>query len=84
VILDLALPDGLGTRIIKPLKRLSPTLRVAMLTLLAGPVYRERCLQLGADWFFDKATETEDLLDVVRKHTATNPFIDSNQGTLHA
>ena len=84
VILDLALPDGLSTRIIKPLKRLSPTLRVAMLTLLAGPAYRESCLHLGADWFFDKACDIEDLLEVVRQQTAMNPFIDSNQGTLHA
>jgi DNA-binding NarL/FixJ family response regulator len=84
VILDLALPDGLSTRIIKPLKRLSPTVRIAMLTLLAGPAYRERCLQLGADWFFDKACDIEDLLEVVRHQTAMNPFIDSNQGTLHA
>jgi DNA-binding NarL/FixJ family response regulator len=69
VIMDLALPDGLGTQIIQPLKRLSPTLRIAMLTLLAGPAYRERCLQLGADWFFDKATDVDALLEVVRQHT---------------
>jgi DNA-binding NarL/FixJ family response regulator len=84
VIMDLALPDGLSTRIIQPLKRLSPTLRIAMLTLLAGPIYHERCLQLGADWFFDKAFEIDDLLEVVRQHVALNPSIHLNQGTLHA
>jgi DNA-binding NarL/FixJ family response regulator len=82
--MDLALPDGLGTQIIQPLKRLSPTLRIAMLTLLAGPAYRERCLQLGADWFFDKATEVEDLLDVVRQHAAVNQLIPSDESTPHA
>jgi DNA-binding NarL/FixJ family response regulator len=81
VILDLALPDGLGTLIIKPLKQLSPTLRIAMLTLLVGPTYRERCLQLGADWFFDKAHEIDELLEVVRQHAALTPFIHLNQGT---
>ena len=80
VILDLVLPDGLSTQIIKPLKQHSPTLQIAILTLLAGPTYRERCLQLGADWFFDKACETEDLLEVVRQHTAMNRLTHSNQG----
>lgn len=84
VILDLALPDGLGTRVIKPLKRISPTPRIAMLTLLAGPAYRERCLQLGADWFFDKACDIEDLLEVVRQHAALNQLTHSNESTLHA
>jgi DNA-binding NarL/FixJ family response regulator len=84
VILDLALPDGLSTEIIKPLKRLSPTLRIAMLTLLAGSVYRARCLHLGADWFFDKATDIDALLEVVRQHAVQKPLITSNQGTLHA
>jgi DNA-binding NarL/FixJ family response regulator len=84
VILDLALHDGLGSLIIKPLKRLSPRLRIAMLTLLVGPAYRERCLQLGADWFFDKACEIDDLLEVVRQLSSLNPLIQPNQDTPHA
>jgi DNA-binding NarL/FixJ family response regulator len=84
VILELALPDGLSTQIIEPLKQLSPNLRIAMLTLLAGPAYRERCLQLGADWFFDKATGVDALLELVRQHAAANQPIHSNEGTLHA
>jgi DNA-binding NarL/FixJ family response regulator len=82
--MDLALPDGLCTLIIEPLKRLSPTLRIAVLTLYSGPASRELCLKLGADWFFDKAADVDDLLDVVRQHAALNPMIHLNAGTPHA
>jgi DNA-binding NarL/FixJ family response regulator len=79
VILDLHLPDGLGTHIIHQLKQFAPLLRIAMLTIHAEPLYRRHCLALGVDWFFDKATEVEGLLEVVRQHTATNLLIHSNQ-----
>ena len=65
VILDLHLPDGLGMSIIQKLKQASPTLWLAVLTIHADPISRQRCLALGADWFFDKATEIDDLLDAV-------------------
>ncbi len=67
VILDLNLPDGLGMDIIAQLKQISPTVWLAVLTIHADPIYRQRCLALGADWFFDKATETDALLEAVRQ-----------------
>jgi DNA-binding NarL/FixJ family response regulator len=72
VILDLHLPDGLATKIIGALKQISPKLRIAVLTIHADNGYRTQCLALGADWFFDKATEFENLLDVVRQQVALN------------
>ena len=81
VILDLNLPDGLGIDIIQQLKQRSPTLWLAVLTIHADPLYRQRCLTLGADWFFDKATETDPLLEVVRQLVAQNPMIKHDQGT---
>ena len=74
VILDLNLPDGLGTNIIERLKRLAPDMWLLVLTIHADPFYRQRCLALGADWFFDKASETDVLLDVVRQLAAQNPI----------
>jgi DNA-binding NarL/FixJ family response regulator len=77
VILDLHLPDGLGLEIIASLKHTNPGLRVAILTLFGYSNYRQRCLTLGADWFFDKACQFDDLLDVVRQqvdlYLAANP-----------
>ncbi len=80
VILDLNLPDGLGTDIIQQLKQRSPTMWLAVLTIHADPSYRRRCLALGADWFFDKATETDLLLEVVRQLATQNPMINADQG----
>ena len=67
VILDLFLPDGLSTRIIQPLKQLAPAPLVAVFTIRAESLYRQHCLALGADWFFDKGNETDALLDLIRQ-----------------
>jgi DNA-binding NarL/FixJ family response regulator len=83
VILDLNLPDGMGMDIIQQIKQISPALWLAVLTIHAFPFYRRHCLALGADWFFDKASETDALLEVVRQLVAQNPMIHSTQGTLH-
>lgn len=74
VILDMNLPDGLGMDIIKPLKQLSPAVLIAVFTIDASPVYRQVCLERGADWYFEKATETDALIEVVRRLTALNPL----------
>ena len=84
VILDLHLPDGHGAHIIHQFRQFAPLLWVAVLTIHSEPVYRERCLELGADWFFDKGTEIESLLAVVRQHAALNQLIHSDESTLHA
>lgn len=65
-ILDLRLPDGLGFDLIHVLKRREPRVLVAMLTFHSDDRYREKCLAMGADWFFDKATQCDDLFEVVR------------------
>lgn len=72
VILDLHLPDGLATQVIGTLKQMAPHMAIAVLTLHAEQSYRQRCLALGADWFFDKTREIEELVTVVRQHAALN------------
>jgi DNA-binding NarL/FixJ family response regulator len=81
VILDMSLPDGLGMDIIEALRRLAPNALIAVHTIHAHDAFRQRCLALGADWFFDKCTDTDALLQVVRQHAALNPLIHSCQGT---
>lgn len=67
VILDLHLPDGNALRIIPQLKQLAPGMRIAVLTNDASAFNAERCLAAGADWFFDKSTEFEKVLDLIRR-----------------
>jgi two-component system OmpR family response regulator len=67
VVLDLHLPDGDPVQLIPQLKLDHPDLQVAVLTNDATDYNRRRCLQAGADWFFDKSTEFEQLLTQLRQ-----------------
>jgi DNA-binding NarL/FixJ family response regulator len=44
--------------------------RIAVLTNDANEFNRIRCMAGGADWFFDKSTEFEELIEVVRQQIA--------------
>jgi len=63
LILDLHLPDGLGDGVLQTLKQLAPEMRIAVFSLHADSSNQQQCLALGADWFFDKTTQTDALLD---------------------
>jgi DNA-binding NarL/FixJ family response regulator len=70
IVLDLNLPDGNAVRIIPLLKRMREGLRIAVLTNDANDYSRQRCAQAGADWFFDKSTELEQLLALLHEQAA--------------
>ncbi|GDY22883.1 hypothetical protein LBMAG56_42300 [Verrucomicrobiota bacterium] len=65
VVLDLDLTDGNGGAALRAIKRLRPACVVLVLTNFAVPGYREHCLQLGADYFFDKFHEFERVPEVL-------------------
>jgi DNA-binding NarL/FixJ family response regulator len=81
VILDMSLPDGLGMNIIQPLKLLTPAVLIAVLTMHGHVGIRKHCLELGADWFFDKFSDIDALLKVVRQHAARKPLLDGQPET---
>ena len=63
LILDLHLPDGRGDIALQTLKQLAPEMRIAVFSLHADSSQQQQCRVLGADWFFDKATQVDALLD---------------------
>ena len=65
-VLDISMPGGSGIHVLETIKREQPALSVIMLTNFAQDQYRQRCLQLGADYFFDKTTQFEKVIDVLR------------------
>ena len=65
-VLDISMPGGSGIHVLETIKREQPAISVIMLTNFAQDQYRQKCLQLGADYFFDKTTEFEKVLDVLR------------------
>lgn len=70
IVLDLNLPDGNAVRIIPLLRRMRDGLRIAVLTNDANDYSRQCCAQAGVDWFFDKSTEFEQLLALLREQAA--------------
>lgn len=67
VILDLNLPDGNAVKIIPMLRRMAPDMRIVVLTNDASAYNREHSLEAGADWFFDKSTEFEQALELLKQ-----------------
>lgn len=57
VVLDLGLPDGDGSGVLLAIKCARPACVVMVLTNSASPESRAHCRRLGADHFFDKASE---------------------------
>jgi DNA-binding NarL/FixJ family response regulator len=67
VILDIRLPGPSGIDVLKDIRDKKLPIRVMILTNYPYPHYREKCKELGADYFFDKVTEIEKISDVIEK-----------------
>lgn len=66
VILDVRLAGGSsGLDVLRQIRRKARPCTTIMLTNLAFWEVRQECMSLGADHFFNKATEFERVLDVV-------------------
>ncbi|MGH7455074.1 MAG: response regulator, partial [bacterium] len=65
-ILDIQMPDGSGIDVLAHIKKESPQTTVIMLTNYPLPPFRKCCLEAGADYFFDKSTELEKVIEVLK------------------
>ena len=72
VVLDLQLTDGNGIEVLRTAKEINPEIKVVVFTNLSDSQYRQRCADLGADYFLCKSTEARSLLTVIE-------FLVSNQ-----
>ncbi|MBN1582140.1 MAG: response regulator transcription factor [Anaerolineae bacterium] len=64
IILDIHMPDGNGIDALQAI-RLVTQAPVIMLTAFAYPQYRERCMQLGANYFLNKNQEFDQIARVL-------------------
>ena len=67
VILDIRLPGLSGIDVLKNIRAKKLPIRVIMLTNYPYPQYRKKCEELGADYFFDKVAEIEEIPKVIEK-----------------
>ena len=65
VILDIRMPGGSGIDVLEDIKKINTALVVIVLTNYPYPQYRKKCMALGAEYFFDKATEFEKVTEVL-------------------
>jgi DNA-binding NarL/FixJ family response regulator len=66
VVLDISMPGGSGLKVLEAVKKEQPAPLVIMLTNFDHPQYRQRCMQLGADYFLDKSSSFERVIEIVR------------------
>lgn len=64
-ILDICLAEGSGIQVLEAIKSNGSPPVVIMLTAFPYPQYRTKCLEAGADYFFDKLTEFDQVAEVV-------------------
>jgi DNA-binding NarL/FixJ family response regulator len=67
VILDIRLPGLSGIDVLKDIRAKKLPSLVIMLTNYPYPQYRKKCTDLGADYFFDKVTEIEEIPKVIEE-----------------
>jgi DNA-binding NarL/FixJ family response regulator len=66
VILDIRMPQVNGIKVLEAIKKDDQSPTVIIFKNYPYPQYRKRWLELGADFFLDKSTEFEKLVDTVK------------------
>ena len=67
VLLDIHMYDGNGIDVLQTLKKAAPTMAVIILTNYPFPQYRSKCLEAGADFFFVKSTEFDQVIPALKQ-----------------
>jgi PAS domain S-box-containing protein len=69
-VLDIRMPGG-GIKALTEIKQNYPGTTVMVMTNYPYAQYRHKCLDEGADFFFDKSTEFEQVAETIRQLTQT-------------
>ena len=65
VILDIHMPKGEGMRVLKDIKTIDPGRIVIIFTAFSYPQHRQAYITAGADYFFDKTKDLQEMADVL-------------------
>lgn len=64
-ILDIRMPEINGIEVLKKIREIGPRPKIIILTNYPYKQYKERCLAEGADFFFDKNRDIEELTEII-------------------
>jgi DNA-binding NarL/FixJ family response regulator len=67
VILDILMPGGSGIKVLQNIKQDGAGPMVIILTNYPYPLFRQKCLQAGADFFLDKSTEFDQIPELFER-----------------
>jgi CheY-like chemotaxis protein len=71
VIVDLQLRQGNGINVLSAMKSKGlPGMRIVYTNHAQVSMYRRQCAEAGADYFFDKSLELEQVFRVIEEHAA--------------
>jgi DNA-binding NarL/FixJ family response regulator len=65
VILDIRMPELNGIDTLERIKKSGSRTKVCMLSNYPYPQYKERCIAIGADYFFDKSQDFHEVRAVI-------------------
>ncbi len=72
VILDIKLNRRSGVDVLKKMKKTCPYIPVAMLSNYFDNYYIDKCREYGADYFFDKSNDFEQLASTIIDYNKTH------------
>ncbi len=67
IIMDIRMPDGSGIEVLKNIRKQKISVITIILTNYPLIQYREKCMELGADYFFDKSSDIDKMADVIKQ-----------------
>jgi DNA-binding NarL/FixJ family response regulator len=67
VILDIRLESGSGIDVLQKIREQMIPTCIIILTNYPYPQYRQKCMELGADYFFDKVADVDKLPPLFRQ-----------------
>ncbi|HOI28681.1 MAG TPA: response regulator transcription factor [Melioribacteraceae bacterium] len=67
VILDINLKKGTGLDVLSEIKRKSPETKVIILTNYSIDIFKKTSIGFGADYFYDKTNDIEQLIKTLSK-----------------
>ena len=75
VVLDVNMPGGSGIELISELRKLSPSVKVLVLTVYPEEQYAVRAIRAGAAGFLTKESAPEKLIEAVRKVAGGGKYV---------
>ncbi len=67
IVLDIRMPEMNGISVLEKLKEQGTKCKICVFTNYPYMQYKKKCLESGADYFFDKNEDVSNILDIVTK-----------------